>query len=602
MKHALIWGGLLGIMVISGFSDNGLPDGCIEADENTLRVLECVHTGIVLIDRRFRILKVNEAAKGLLGTLVTEAPEGVTCHFLLQQLASPCSECPIATRRHLVSAHRSLSLKRGGGSDRFFKEHFFAWGDHYLITLNDVTREILTLRKTDLDRKELQAKNIIVERHRREASEEKKRLNLLLDLLPEALVLVNDTYRIDRKNRAAGQIVPYPDTSTCFGLFGKDEPCEGCPARDGFQNASGKKTNHFVGGEYFTEEVIKSPDDDGGLLLFRNTTRQIQLIEKIREQQDTITRKNEILSSLVRFQEMTQTESESKNVIEFFLDVFIPVSKAIAISVIINDIRPGSLWFTAQRGFSDSRMAMLTRASLSGRDGDSITDTLPINDRLTEDLRQIDIRGGDGRRVGLAFIVNIANKEDEGLIQLFFKPLGAYIHNRLLMRQLEERANTDPLTGLYNRGYFDIVLSEEKKKYAEYNIPFAVVAADVNRLKQANDEYGHEAGDQLILIVARKLKTSIREMDCVARTGGDEFMLLLSNTTHDAAQSAVRRFAGTLFKDVFIVVGDGKQFPVTVSFGASGVDAVASEELLNDADRRMYEAKELYYESHKRYR
>jgi diguanylate cyclase (GGDEF)-like protein len=170
------------------------------------------------------------------------------------------------------------------------------------------------------------------------------------------------------------------------------------------------------------------------------------------------------------------------------------------------------------------------------------------------------------------------------------------------MRQLEERANTDPLTGLYNRGYFDIVLSEEKKKYEEYNIPFAVVAADVNRLKQANDEYGHEAGDLLILTVARKLNSAIRETDCVARIGGDEFVLLLANTTHEMAQAVVQRFTGTLFKEVTIDVRDGKRFPVTVSFGASGVDVVAPEELLNDADRRMYEAKEFYYQSHMRYR
>lgn len=590
-------------MAISGFSDNGPPDGCIKADENSLQAFEYVHTGIVLVDSGFRILKVNLAARQLLGTLLSEVASGVTCHMLLQQQAGPCAECPIASRQLLVSAHRSLSIKnRGAGSDRFLKEHFCAWGENYIITLNDVTREILTLRKTDFARKELQAKNILVERHRREASEEKKRLNSLLDLLPEALVLVNGAYRIDRKNRAADENLPTANASTCFGLFGRDEPCEGCPARDGFQNVNGKKTNHLVAGQYFTEEIIKSPDDDGGLLLFRNTTRQIQLIEKIREQQETITLKNDILSSLVSFQAMTQTESDPKNVTDFFLDMFIPVCNASAVSIIITDIRPGSLWFTAQSGFSESQMSMLTRAILSTRDGDALSGSFRNEDGSTKDFRQIDILGGDGRRVGLAFIVNMANKEDEDLIQLFFEPMGAYIHNRLLMRQLEERANTDPLTGLYNRGYLDVILMEEKKKHEEYDIPFAVVAADVNRLKQANDEYGHEAGDQLILTVARKLKSAIREMDCVARTGGDEFVVLLANTTHAAAQQVVTRFVGTLFKEVAIDVGDGKQFPVTVSFGASGVDVVAPEELLNDADRRMYESKQAYYGKHKRYR
>lgn len=590
------------VMMITGFSDKIFPSTGNKGGDIDFRIIDFIHTGIVLIGKDFRVLMINGIARELLGEPPSKDMDKITCHILLHQRQDPCPECPIISGGSLISVQRPLTIKRGGGADRFLKEHFCTWEENYIITLNDVTREILALRKTDLARKELQAKNILVERHRREALEEKKRLNDLLDLLPESLVLVNNSFRIERKNRAAGENLPAGETTSCFELFGKDSPCNGCPAKDGFQKADGKKTSHLVAGRYFTEEVIKSPDGNGGLLLFRDTTRQIQLIEKIREQQDTITRKNDILSSLVSFQGMTQTENDPKVVIDFFVDVFMPVCKTSVLAVVINDIRPGSLWFSTQRGFSDAQISAMTKACLSNRGGKCLTAEFNELICFTEGIREIEIHGGDGRRVGLAFITNFVNKEDENLIQLFFEPLGAYVHNRLLMRQLEERANTDPLTGLYNRGYLDGVLLEEKKKYVEYEIPYAIVAADVNRLKQANDEYGHEAGDKLILTVAQKLKSAIREADCVARTGGDEFIILLANTTHASAQEVVKRFAETVFKDTVMDVGNGQKFPVTVSFGASGVDFVGPDELLKDADRRMYESKQTYYESHKRYR
>ncbi|MCK5543936.1 MAG: GGDEF domain-containing protein, partial [Desulfobulbaceae bacterium] len=182
------------------------------------------------------------------------------------------------------------------------------------------------------------------------------------------------------------------------------------------------------------------------------------------------------------------------------------------------------------------------------------------------------------------------------------EPFGAYVHNKLLMRKLEEKANTDPMTGLYNRGYLDQAIKEETEKLKKFNIQYSIVMADVNRLKKANDDYGHEAGDNLILTVADLLEKEVRPMDVVARTGGDEFLILLADCNNEGANNFINRLTKKTFHEVSIEVGKNERFPVTVSFGAAGTDKYKPEELIKEADRTMYENKEAFYAKNKNLR
>jgi diguanylate cyclase (GGDEF)-like protein len=191
---------------------------------------------------------------------------------------------------------------------------------------------------------------------------------------------------------------------------------------------------------------------------------------------------------------------------------------------------------------------------------------------------------------------------DEELVRLFSEPFGAFIHNRLLLRQLEEKANTDPLTGLYNRRYLESLLAAERKKCDQFDIPYSVVVVDVNRLKEANDLHGHDAGDRLILTVSERLKSGIRATDAIARIGGDEFLILLADTHEEGARELVERFMGEVFKDAAMEVDNGGMFPVTVSLGVAGSDQVPHDALIQTADKRMYETKLEYYRTHRRYR
>ena len=115
-------------------------------------------------------------------------------------------------------------------------------------------------------------------------------------------------------------------------------------------------------------------------------------------------------------------------------------------------------------------------------------------------------------------------------LQLFEDHIASLIQNQLLTARLTEMAETDPLTGVYNRAYFREALSwAEQKKCGPAGMDYAIVLVDMNGLKEVNDRYGHEVGDRVILKVVELLRSVTRSGDRVVRMGGDEFVVLCLN-------------------------------------------------------------------------
>lgn len=108
---------------------------------------------------------------------------------------------------------------------------------------------------------------------------------------------------------------------------------------------------------------------------------------------------------------------------------------------------------------------------------------------------------------------------------------------------LKEKAFRDPLTGLFNRHYFDETIQRELKRSQRYKRPFTLMMTDLARFKQVNDRLGHQAGDQILRDVAQTVQEQIRESDWVIRYGGDEFLIILPETgvRVDALAQRLRR-------------------------------------------------------------
>lgn len=159
-----------------------------------------------------------------------------------------------------------------------------------------------------------------------------------------------------------------------------------------------------------------------------------------------------------------------------------------------------------------------------------------------------------------------------------------------LLAKMEAMAITDPLTGLYNRRQFDTVLEAEWKKYQRYNHPISCLLVDIDFFKAVNDTYGHKTGDLVLIEIGNILKKSIRDVDTVARWGGEEFIAMLPHT--DKGQSLI--VAQRMLEKVS--VHEFEQFPdkrITVSIGlsCSSPSVNTKERLVEEADSALYEAK-----------
>jgi diguanylate cyclase (GGDEF)-like protein/PAS domain S-box-containing protein len=177
--------------------------------------------------------------------------------------------------------------------------------------------------------------------------------------------------------------------------------------------------------------------------------------------------------------------------------------------------------------------------------------------------------------------------------------LGAALVGRDITGQVREReslqaqAYTDTLTGLPNRACF---VAELKRALArarrDSSAGMALVLLDLDRFKVVNDSAGHNAGDELLRTVAKRLVAAVRGGDMVARLGGDEFVVLLYGCVHDAVSDVVvRRIRGALAGAP--VEAGGRAWPVTASIGAAlwSPECGGPEDLLEAADQAMYAAK-----------
>ncbi|MEP2617198.1 MAG: GGDEF domain-containing protein, partial [Marinomonas sp.] len=150
--------------------------------------------------------------------------------------------------------------------------------------------------------------------------------------------------------------------------------------------------------------------------------------------------------------------------------------------------------------------------------------------------------------------------------------------------QLQHDVETDPLTGASNRRAFKLKLEQ----LALLETPFSVLAADIDYFKKVNDTYGHKAGDDVLKEMVQIMKSACRDGDMVARTGGEEFILVLKDCPIKDAFSYAERLRITIADKVFEDIGH-----ITVSIGISSwtTESVSIEKTLSLADEALYKAK-----------
>ena len=186
---------------------------------------------------------------------------------------------------------------------------------------------------------------------------------------------------------------------------------------------------------------------------------------------------------------------------------------------------------------------------------------------------------------------NAFSEEDVRLLELILGHTAQAIRRIRLQEELVMQANHDPLTGLYNRRYFNQVIEAELSRSARYAHPLAFLMIDVNRFKEINDRFGHQMGDDVLQGVAKLLQDAVRDSDLVVRYGGDEFLVVLLEAS-EGVEAVVGRIEAA--------VAERNRtnrlipFPVSLAIGSAHWMPASDEPLesvLAEADQRMYAEK-----------
>jgi len=183
---------------------------------------------------------------------------------------------------------------------------------------------------------------------------------------------------------------------------------------------------------------------------------------------------------------------------------------------------------------------------------------------------------------------NAYSRRQIKLLEKVALQIAAPVENAQLYSRLEEKSRIDELTGLFNRRHFEERLKEEVSRHSRYGDVFSIFMLDLDNFKAYNDTYGHPAGDNLLSQMGKIIKGSVRNIDRAFRYGGDEFVIILPQTTREDAYVVAERVRVQIDKAM------GKQaIAVTCSIGLSNypMDGVVADELIDVADNALYHAK-----------
>ncbi len=226
-----------------------------------------------------------------------------------------------------------------------------------------------------------------------------------------------------------------------------------------------------------------------------------------------------------------------------------------------------------------------------------------VNSNLTRDKRTIEVEwhntivpGVDGRPDS---VLSLAQDVTERVrAEAALQDVNAKLKQRLdeiheLQAQLREQVMRDPLTGMYNRRYLDDALPREIARAIRESGPLSVLMVDIDHFKRVNDTYGHQAGDEVLRMLAGILRKEARRSDVACRYGGEEFVLLLPGMNSESARVRAERWRQMFAEMEVRVEGAALRCTLSVGIAVFPEHGHSAEDLLRNGDRALYLAKAL---------
>jgi diguanylate cyclase (GGDEF)-like protein len=188
---------------------------------------------------------------------------------------------------------------------------------------------------------------------------------------------------------------------------------------------------------------------------------------------------------------------------------------------------------------------------------------------------------------------DVLDSEDATVLDVFSEQFGVGITNALLYADARQRAERDPVTGLFNHRTLQQKLIQSMAKADDERGSLAVVLMDLDNFKFFNDTYGHLNGDDVLRLVGMAIEQSIEGASVCGRYGGDEFMLLLPGADHRSAAAIVQKVRKTLSEAGYRPAGQPQNVPLAMSYGVAVYpsDGLSRHELIVQADANLFRSK-----------
>lgn len=161
-----------------------------------------------------------------------------------------------------------------------------------------------------------------------------------------------------------------------------------------------------------------------------------------------------------------------------------------------------------------------------------------------------------------------------------------------MLKKVSVLASTDYLTGLYNRRQFEIILKKEYLRAVRYKEPLTCFMVDIDHFKRINDTFGHNAGDAVLKEVSLTITTNLREIDLIARWGGEEFIIALPNTDEEGSLTPASRILKAVSEHHVSLLPSEERITISIGIAAiPGPSITTYEQLIHAADEALYTAK-----------
>ncbi len=447
-------------------------------------------------------------------------------------------------------------------------------GDYVIYLLKDVSPEFEVLKRLKENIAPLKESNQLFN-------------EIFKQYIPIGILVVDSNYNVQFANNYLKMLFNIPKTANlkkCYNYRKRISPCPECLFVNFKIDIEKSKLKINTKDKLITSRIFQI--NDKYLILFTETTKEINLINEIKKQQTNLENANLKIA-------------EQNNILKRLSDINIqiglikemePILKKIAESIIETfRCKKGAIILCNER--NNIEYAYFS-AEITDSEQESLIQFIRQKTSIHESYTVLQIKNNEDV-TGEIFLFNPEKEVDKSILDLFMAQVSIYLENIKLQKRLEEVAQIDGLTGVFNRYYLDKKFEEEKILSEKFNQPLSLILADVNGLKEANDAYGHEAGDLLIKETAAILKDNVSLYDSVFRLGGDEFVILLVNCPDYHLKIMVNMFRDLQLKKT--VELKNRKIPIRFSIGGACSTEFSYEKLKDMSDKEMYLDKKQYY-------